>query len=206
MRHRRVARNPLLRQRDVQMIERRQLSGKRIALIVVIVLDMCSLAVLFLQLSDTGFPTTMDMLSDSLNESTPNELWFIPLTVAAIFPLLGLLGTILLWQYLLLAYCGYIMVLVGIRLYFLYEAGKREGLDNRDDLLLDMMLLTFGIFLQIYAFQSASTLGLLVRRLKMQEKFVQPARATSRPRRPSAQRVALDIESRGNGGPAAGSI
>ena len=36
-----------------------------------------------------------------------------------------------------------------MRLYCLFEAGKREGLDSRNDLLLDMMLLTFGIGLQV---------------------------------------------------------
>jgi len=153
------------------MIERQQLNGKRMAMVLLTLLDLVALVALFLQLSDSGFPKSIEMLADSLNSHSLKEFWFIPFAVACAFPFIGALGAILFWQYLLWTYCGYLVGLTGLRLYFLFEAGKREGLDNRDDLLLDMMLLTFGIFLQIYIFQSASTLGLLVRRLKLQDQL-----------------------------------
>lgn len=38
--------------------------------------------------------------------------------------------------------------LVALRTYFIYEAGKREGLEEQMPLLLDMVLLTACIFLQ----------------------------------------------------------
>uniref|UniRef100_A0A7S0J2A2 Uncharacterized protein n=1 Tax=Calcidiscus leptoporus TaxID=127549 RepID=A0A7S0J2A2_9EUKA len=177
---RRASRNPLLRQRDVVMIERQQLNGKRMTVLVLALFDLIAVVALFFQLSSAGFPTTLDMVSDALDSHTLQDFWFIPAAVASAFPIIGALGAILLWQHLLWTYCGYLVGLISLRLYFLFEAGRREGLDGRDDLLLDMMLLTFGIFLQVYIFQSVSTLGLLVRRLKMQNKFLRSAPPRSR--------------------------
>merc|ERR1712087_358272 len=94
-------RNPLLRQRDVVIIERQQLNGKRIAMLLLALLDLAALVVLFFQLSETGFPTTADMLSDSVHSLSPKEFWFIPFAIACAFPVLGALGAILLWQLLL---------------------------------------------------------------------------------------------------------
>merc|ERR1712087_206652 len=199
---RRVSMNPLLRQRDVVVIERNQLNGKRMALLLLVVLDLCALAALFFQLSEAGFPTSIDMLSDSLNSRTLDEFWFIPAAVVSVFPIIGAFGAILLWQHPLWVYCGYLMGLIGLRLYFLYEAGKREGLDSRDGLLLDMMLLTFSIFLQVFILQSASTLGLLVRRLKMQDHFLHVA--PIRPQQNSAQQAPTSSCTGGSTGGATG--
>jgi len=61
---------------------------------------------------------------------------------------------------------------LGLRSYFLFEAGRREGLDDREELLLDMILLTVANLLEVYVVQSTLTLALLFRRLRMQERFL----------------------------------
>uniref|UniRef100_A0A7S0LUI5 Uncharacterized protein n=1 Tax=Coccolithus braarudii TaxID=221442 RepID=A0A7S0LUI5_9EUKA len=196
-RERQQAMNPLLRQQDVLVIEREQLGGKRVMLVVLAVFDTAALVALFLQLGSGGFPQSVEALTHSFDETAFDSFWFIPLSVAAVFPTVGAFGAILLWEYPLWTFCGYLVAMIGLRLFFLYEAGKREGLDNREELLLDMMLLTFAVFLQVYIFQAASTLGLLTRRLRMQVKFLQPSRVTTSTLRLTRPPVAVDARTNG---------
>ena len=97
-----------------------------------------------------------------------DEFWFAPLFTSLIFPILGLVGSLLLWRWPLWLYCTFAFLSIALRTHFLYEAGKLEGLEEQTPLLLDMILLTSCIFLQVYVFQSASMLALLIGRLRMQ--------------------------------------
>jgi len=164
-------RSPLLRESDVLEIDREQLLSRRVSLMVFAIVDIVGILALLLQVTGDGFPRSLDAFAERWDHSLVSEFWFAPLAVSAAFPLFGVLGACLLSHRLLWIYCAFIVISLGVRCYFVFEAGRREGLEDRLPLLLDMMLLTFCVFLQIHIFQSASTLALMTSRLRLQERF-----------------------------------
>mmetsp|Transcript_66472 Transcript_66472/g.110534 ORF Transcript_66472/g.110534 Transcript_66472/m.110534 type:complete len:218 (+) Transcript_66472:40-693(+) len=176
---RRAPRNPLLQPRDVIMVDHDQLVSKRVTVAALVALDVVGVIVLLLQLTGGGFPTNIDDLKERWQPELLDEFWFAPLVASTAFPLLGLAGVALQWQSLLWLYCSFILCSISFRIFFVYEAAHREGLEPRGPLLLDLMLLTFCIFLQVYVFQQASTLALLISRFRMQRR-VNQRRSSSR--------------------------
>mmetsp|Transcript_33011 Transcript_33011/g.72547 ORF Transcript_33011/g.72547 Transcript_33011/m.72547 type:complete len:222 (-) Transcript_33011:413-1078(-) len=164
--------HPLLRQSDVLMVEREMLTGKRIGIGLLAFLDILATLCLMLQLADGGFPQTADEASAVFGSPLIESDWFPVLCVYTVFPIVGTIGAVVFWQSLLWLYSIMLLFMIGLRSYFLFEAGRREGLDDREELLLDMILLTVANLLEVYVVQSTLTLALLFRRLRMQERFL----------------------------------
>ena len=159
----------MLRRRQVLLVDKDTLFSKRVSLIVLAVLDMIGVLTMLLQLTGSGFPQSMDEFNARWDDDNlVDEFWFAPLFTSLIFPILGIVGSLLLWRWPLWLYCTFAFLSIALRTHFLYEAGKLEGLEEQTPLLLDMILLTSCIFLQVYVFQSASMLALLIGRLRMQ--------------------------------------
>jgi len=190
----------------VALVDKKRLAVRRASVVVFALLDACGTFALLLQETDGGFPRSLSELHERWDEELTREEWFTPLVSSLAFQLLGVVGALLLWRWPLWAYCGGILVSlgalpphtsasapppdnarsmtlnVGARLCLLFEAGRRESLVDTYTLVVDFVLLTCCVLLQIYIFQAASGLALLIGRLRLQRLFAPrdaPYRAAS---------------------------
>ena len=127
-----------------------------------IIFDLFFLAVLLLQLTPGGFPQSMDEFSPRLEaRETYSDVWLAIIVSASAFPVIGLLGALILLRPALWAYCVFLLAAVVFRLYLTYEASYKEGIACgettelcRRRLLIDEALFTLGILFQLQASRS----------------------------------------------------
>lgn len=139
--------------------------GRRVRLLLLVVADTAGLAAVFLQLTPQGFPLNGDMLNARLESAIVEEFWFVPLCAMGGLVLLlgGVLGALAsvrwaLWLYgalAILSSCG--------RLYLTFEMSMHEGATPTRPLLIDMLVVTVCLFIELAAVQEAASLALIVR-------------------------------------------
>ena len=158
-------------------------SSTRLTIVGAAAVDIVLLGVLFLQL--TEFPEDLSSLRSQLNSELLDEAWFPWLVVGSAFPALGAIGAIGVWRWALWTYCTFLVgcigetptamshhsssracahrpasVCTGLRMYFVYQTSYKEGLEPRNPLLRDMLLLSGAVFFQVYIFRLSSRTAL----------------------------------------------
>ena len=108
----------------------------------------------------TEFPDDWEALQARVSAELFNERLFQLALVASIFPVVGAVGAIGLWRWALWLYCLFLVACIGLRTKFVFDASYREGLEPRAPLLREMLLLSGGIFLQLFIFRTASRTAL----------------------------------------------
>lgn len=130
----------------------------RLTIVGAAAVDIVLLGVLFLQL--TEFPEDLSSLRAQLNTELLNEAWFPWLVVGSAFPALGAIGAIGVWRWALWLYCAFLVGCIGLRMYFVFQTSYKEGLEPRNPLLRDMLLLSGAVFFQVYIFRLSSRTAL----------------------------------------------
>lgn len=98
---------------DVELVGVEHLACKRWYLVVFALLDVCGIFLLLLQRSDDGFPLSTDAFAERLDNDLTSLDWFTPLLVSLAFPVLGILGTLLLHRWMLWTYVAWLLVAIG---------------------------------------------------------------------------------------------
>ena len=136
-----------------------------------------------LVLQQIGFPEELDAeVGLALSMEMVRSPWFQYAAGASAFPLLGAVGAICLWRWALWLYCIFLVACIGVclthtrrparkqghhgvrdcagfRTYLVFVASLKEGLEPRNPLLRDMVLLSAAVFLQVWLIRTASRLA-----------------------------------------------
>jgi hypothetical protein len=135
-------------------------------------LDAILLGALFLQLTPPGLPRSVDALVDRIQThvrdrgETAASFWFWPVSVAAAGPLVcgAFLGVLCRSRCALWMYASGALVCVAVRCYFLFEQSRHEHVVETQPLLIDMLVMSIAIFVELSASERATTLALELRR------------------------------------------
>lgn len=79
------------------------------------VLDVAGLLLLLLQMTPPGLPMSWQAFMDRWDASLPASFWFVPLVLATLFPVVGLLGAYFVQRWALWLYTGFLVACVGPR-------------------------------------------------------------------------------------------
>lgn len=180
------------------------LLATRVWMVVLIVLHVVGLAVLLLQLTPPGFPSSMEQLGERLGHSFAHSFWFVPIAAGAAVPLAAAaLGAGLMLRPFLWLYCGFLLFCVALRLYFIFEMSQQEGwaskraatpssMDQRT-LLIDMLLASACVFVDVSNLYAACRLAILVEWEQVHAASTRVVRATRRDG-PRAAHEAVGVE------------
>ena len=177
--------------RRVYALQPLDLLSRRVRLLFFLVLDIIGLAALFLQLSPPGFPLSLAALTSRVDESATREFWFVPVAVAAaILPLMcGLiLGVLAQVSLALWCYAAGTIAIVGGRLLLTFEMSAHDLAVERQALLIDIIVTTMCVFIELHACDSAVQLAVDLQHNRVARHLV-PMR-----------RYATDSRRRGRGG------
>ena len=137
---------------------------RRVRLLTFLVMDTIGLVLLFLQMTPPGLPLSMNALMarvDALQvdpASVTRELWFYPIAAAiAVLPLaLGFfLGVLLKVRLALWAFAAGTVVVICGRLYLTFEMSAHELAVERQPLLVDMIIMTMSLFVELSSADAA---------------------------------------------------
>mmetsp|Transcript_34548 Transcript_34548/g.111529 ORF Transcript_34548/g.111529 Transcript_34548/m.111529 type:complete len:258 (+) Transcript_34548:87-860(+) len=188
----------LMPERDVELVSIRQLASKRWFIVAFAVLDVCGIFILLLQRSDDGFPLSAKAFFERWDGDLTRVAWFAPLVLSLPFPAVGIVGALLLHRWMLWTYVTWLLVAIVVRLVLALETGRLEGLVDQDRVVVDMVLYSAFVFLDLSTLCRASALALAISRLQLHTDTTarrrQPSRAPlHRPRfylpRPEARNL-----------------
>ncbi len=168
----------LLRRHDLQPVKRDDLRQPRSRLLVLLAADFTLTMLLLLAQRPPDSPLHPPGLEQAWDSQlVRSNAWFVPAILLICSQLVAGVGALYYWRRTLVGYSCVLFCAMATRLLFLYRASFREGLDDRLPLLIDMLLLTAGISVQIFELQYATLLSLLLMRMEM--RVVSSARAAA---------------------------
>lgn len=161
----------LLRRHRRHVVNEEQLKRDIRVLLLFIAVDICFSLVLLLQLGPGGFPNSEEEFHARWNGSlVHNNFWFVPIFLLLMCQLVAAVAACRQWRNILGMYCIVVLGLMILRLVFVYRAGAREGLEERSALLVDMILLSIAIFVEIAEFRCVTTIALCLNRVEVQKR------------------------------------
>ena len=193
----------------VEGLEIRDTLSRRIHVLVLCLTDAATIAALFLQLTPPGLPLSMGALAARINMSMLNEFWFWPLVAVALVPLLcgGVLGVLLKLRWALWLYTAVALACVAVRLFLAFEMSAHEMSVERTTLLIDTIVLSLAVLIELQAADAAASLAMELRHNAAAHKLssyagshgrvlsprdVEPRRSRRQRRSHSAERVRDD--------------
>ena len=146
--------------------------GRRVRLLLLLLLDIVFYGVAYLQLTPPGLPPLSlginfaELLARFELDVLLETFWFMPLAaVAGILPLAcgGVLGVVAQWTRGLWAYAAGTILFIGVRVYLTFEMSRHELAVATQPLLLDILVMSVGVFVQAAACESAVVLAVELR-------------------------------------------
>ena len=123
--------------------------------------DIAALFAFFLQQTLPELPQTIDDILETLNPALLDSMWLIPCASAAAFPIIGAIAGVFcqkpwaLWLYAAYAATGAV-----VRTYLLFVMKQNEGHGQNRALLLEMLIETLCVLLQLTSCSTAAGMAL----------------------------------------------
>ena len=137
-------------------------SLQRFYLVCWVAMDAMSLFALLLQLTPPGLPHSMDELTNGL-PTLVRAVWFVPLAIwAGLFPVgCGVIaGALLRLASALWVYGAALVACIAFRIFLVFEMSRHEGASEQTTIVIDMLVATVCVFVQLGVCDAALRLAL----------------------------------------------